>query len=1177
VSIVQISRIQHRSGLYENLPQLSKGELGFSVDTRQLFIGNGLITDGAPATGNTQILTEYSDILNLANTYSFQNSDAGYNPQTGNAKPQYNAIAYNGTTYVVVGTGGNILTSINGTTWNSTVSGTTSNLLDITYGAGIFVAVGANGTIVYSSNGTVWSQSGAVSYTNINAITYGGGKFVIVTLLGGIYTSTNGITWTSANTFTTTATTTSSSNIITVTSATGIVVNQSVFGLGIPPNTTVTNVAGTSITISNNATLSGTGVSVTFGIGTLSNALNGVAYGNSKYVAVGHNGLVAYSSDAVTWSTKNITFQDLLNVRYISDSASSFVASGANNKVFYSSDGITWNRGLVDAFVSSTTDGSYAYSITSWGDVYKSSTAGSLTYISNILGTAGGNPGVGENFTYIYHNGHGLFTVLNGSGEIYTSTNGTSWTSRTSGVTTGLNGVWYDNTSTTWTIVGDSGVILTSTNGTSFTSRTSGTTNNLLAVTNAAGTTWIAVGVSGTVVNSPNATTWTVGSSGISNDLRAITVANLGGGSYNAIAVGTGGIGIATTQFSTYTSWTSAINNSATDPYGNTVTLSDLNSITYQTINSTNYYIITGDHGIVATSTNGTSWNTKITGTYSDLINNVFVGTYLYVTGSNALTLLTSQDGSAYTVTTIYYGSNLLYTDLYDIVTNGSYNLLSGQYGYTYGATNQFKYWHNTSISLNSTTIGMAYLNSNYYAVGANGQISYSTNGISWTSQSYSFGGTKTIRSLQKKIDDVVSVKDFGAKGDGITDDTEAINRAMYELYCRITTTNARKILHFPAGNYIVSGSINVPSHARIMGEGTYNTQITQTANPYIYPYTTWVMYTADNLQQIGALAGLNGAGLPTDITISDLTLQSLNDGIIIDSASRVTLNNVRLQGPNSTVTTLTDSVSGNTTAGVKLLGRSLVFPSDVNVVDCLINGFNVGVYLPPGNYAANALFDSNTFYNLYYGMYMNGSVASSVKGVTLSNSVMDAIYSSGLYVNNASNFTSFANYYKDVGDNLAGIANPVAQVIYWSSTSVGCASIGDTYDRTDNNKVAETSRTIEWNYSEGLRLGTIQHNMGQSVTLANNTTASLVTGLDDYGTTFGLEFQYSIVRNSQVASGIAKFTLTSTGLYSIDDDRTQSADTGVTFGFNGTDLTYTTDANGTGLINYAIRYFEML
>ena len=63
MAIVQISKIQHRRGLKENLPNLGSAELGWSLDTRQLYIGNGALTEGAPTTGRTEILTEHSDIL----------------------------------------------------------------------------------------------------------------------------------------------------------------------------------------------------------------------------------------------------------------------------------------------------------------------------------------------------------------------------------------------------------------------------------------------------------------------------------------------------------------------------------------------------------------------------------------------------------------------------------------------------------------------------------------------------------------------------------------------------------------------------------------------------------------------------------------------------------------------------------------------------------------------------------------------------------------------------------------------------------------------------------------------------------------------------------------------------------------------------------------------------------
>jgi hypothetical protein len=83
MAIVQISRITHRKGLIENLPQLAGGELGWAVDDRRLFIGNGTLLEGAPVIGNTEILTEFSDILSLASTYTYKGEAAGYAVTTG--------------------------------------------------------------------------------------------------------------------------------------------------------------------------------------------------------------------------------------------------------------------------------------------------------------------------------------------------------------------------------------------------------------------------------------------------------------------------------------------------------------------------------------------------------------------------------------------------------------------------------------------------------------------------------------------------------------------------------------------------------------------------------------------------------------------------------------------------------------------------------------------------------------------------------------------------------------------------------------------------------------------------------------------------------------------------------------------------------------------------------------
>jgi hypothetical protein len=71
MAIVQISRITNRKGLAENVPQLAGAELGWAIDERRLFIGNGTLQEGAPVIGNTEVLTEYSDVFSGRTQFSF--------------------------------------------------------------------------------------------------------------------------------------------------------------------------------------------------------------------------------------------------------------------------------------------------------------------------------------------------------------------------------------------------------------------------------------------------------------------------------------------------------------------------------------------------------------------------------------------------------------------------------------------------------------------------------------------------------------------------------------------------------------------------------------------------------------------------------------------------------------------------------------------------------------------------------------------------------------------------------------------------------------------------------------------------------------------------------------------------------------------------------------------------
>lgn len=78
MAVVQISRIQVRRGKAEagtGVPQLASGEFGWAVDTRELYIGNGSVSEGAPQVGNTRILTQFSDILGEAAKYAYRQGE----------------------------------------------------------------------------------------------------------------------------------------------------------------------------------------------------------------------------------------------------------------------------------------------------------------------------------------------------------------------------------------------------------------------------------------------------------------------------------------------------------------------------------------------------------------------------------------------------------------------------------------------------------------------------------------------------------------------------------------------------------------------------------------------------------------------------------------------------------------------------------------------------------------------------------------------------------------------------------------------------------------------------------------------------------------------------------------------------------------------------------------------
>lgn len=77
-------------------------------------------------------------------------------------------------------------------------------------------------------------------------------------------------------------------------------------------------------------------------------------------------------------------------------------------------------------------------------------------------------------------------------------------------------------------------------------------------------------------------------------------------------------------------------------------------------------------------------------------------------------------------------------------------------------------------------------------------------------------GSGAVATTVQDKLRESVSVKDFGAVGDGVADDTAAIQAAVDSL-----EANGGGVLSFPRGTYLISSTITVnASNIMLLGEG---------------------------------------------------------------------------------------------------------------------------------------------------------------------------------------------------------------------------------------------------------------------------------------------------------------------------------------------------------------------
>jgi hypothetical protein len=367
------------------------------------------------------------------------------------------------------------------------------------------------------------------------------------------------------------------------------------------------------------------------------------------------------------------------------------------------------------------------------------------------------------------------------------------------------------------------------------------------------------------------------------------------------------------------------------------------------------------------------------------------------------------------------------------------------------------------------------------------GQYTYKGEAAGYTAQTGVTSGSPVSQSIQSRLDSYAVVTDFGAVGDGQTDDTAAINRALFQLYCVQANAQIRRSLFFPAGNYIVTDSILIPPYARLYGEGSNssiidfqvqnwaaNTAYAQGVLVYYVPGSayyrsvvpvpatgisisnptywaveslpSYVAQTADSLQQTGVNIATNGAIAPTNIEITSMGIRTnqLNDAMLIDKAQQCSFSNMTIAGPLLTgdLTTNVDD-----TRAVDWLSTPSLPCTQINFDNCVFSGFTYGINT--NQQIRGATVSNGAFDTLYQGAVLGGVSPSNggATGVKFISNSFDNIYEQGLVFNNVSLNSSGYNIFYDVGNHFNGTALPSTAVI--TIDAINNVSVGDMFQRT--------------------------------------------------------------------------------------------------------------------------------
>jgi hypothetical protein len=350
-------------------------------------------------------------------------------------------------------------------------------------------------------------------------------------------------------------------------------------------------------------------------------------------------------------------------------------------------------------------------------------------------------------------------------------------------------------------------------------------------------------------------------------------------------------------------------------------------------------------------------------------------------------------------------------------------------------------------------------------------------------SQTGSSMAQPVVRSLQAQLDDSwVNVKAYGAQGDGITDDTAAINRAIEDLYTKILSSSeaveqARKAVWLPSGVYVISEPLLLYPQITLVGENSATTVIklmAVTAQPCV------VTVVDSQGQQEGSM-GNNGAVLPSAVYVSNLTFEATDDQTVVKLQrcsnimfERCVLRGNWLSGEGST--------SNQAAILIESLG-ALITTSNISFVNCVIENTVWGLFVNDPIQLVN--MQGCTFNNVYRAVYLGAApYLNGASYVRISNSVFSNLDDRAIVVLSSNpGVTSVNNTFVNVGTVT------VVEPVYWGSSSTLCTSMADVFD------VAPA--IVDLGISN-LIVNTQQNNLGQRRTVRTATSTPVTVAQSD-------------------------------------------------------------------------------